>query len=197
MKNFDIHFAYWLSRRIVSHLGLIGLVGIFILLLCGLLFITNILPEKLEISESKINLAQAQVKTVIREQGVEISDQPDSSINTTTQDVMEFYQLFPAGATLPMQIELIEKMALKQKIALNRGDYKLTKAKQGQLMRYEIIFPLEGSYTQIRQFMVAVLKKIPALALSDMQIKRENVATPTVQARLVFTLFLQGDSWLK
>jgi Tfp pilus assembly protein PilO len=197
MKNFDIHFAYWLSRRIVSHLGLIGLVGIFILLLCGLLFITNILPEKLEISESKINLAQAQVKTVIREQGVEISDQPDSSINTTTQDVMEFYQLFPAGATLPMQIELIEKMALKQKIALNRGDYKLTKAKQGQLMRYEIIFPLEGSYTQIRQFIVAVLQKIPALALSDMQIKRENVATPTVQARLVFTLFLQGDSWLK
>ena len=88
-------------------------------------------------------------------------------------------------------------MALKQKIALNRGDYKLTKAKQGQLMRYEIVLPLEGSYTQIRQFIVATLQRIPALALSDMQIKRENVATPTVQARIVFTLFLQGDSWLK
>jgi Tfp pilus assembly protein PilO len=118
-------------------------------------------------------------------------------MNTTTQDVTAFYQLFPAGATLPMQIELIEKIALKQKIVLNRGDYKLTKAKQGQLMRYEIIFPLVGSYTQIRQFIIAVMQRIPALALSDMQIKRENVATTSVQARLVFTLFLQGDSWIK
>jgi len=197
MKSFDIHYAYWLLRRCVSHLGLIGLVGIFILLICSLLLITNILPKNLEINAAKSNLAQAQVKTISKEQGVETSDEPEPTGNTTTQDVTEFYKLFPSGATLPSQIELIEKMALKQKIALNRGDYKLTKSKQGQLMRYEIILPLEGSYTQIRQFIVAVLQRIPALALSDMQIKRENVATPTVQARLVFTLFLQGDSWLK
>jgi len=197
MKSFDIHYAYWLLRRCVSQLGLIGLVGIFILLICGLLLMMNILPKNLEISASKTNLAQAQVKTINREQGGVTSDEQEPSVNTTTQDVTEFYKLFPAGATLPLQIELIEKLALKQKIALNRGDYKLTKAKQGQLMRYEIVLPLEGSYTQIRQFIVAVLQRIPALALSDMQIKRENVATPTVQARIVFTLFLQGDSWLK
>jgi len=197
MKSFDIHYAYWLLRRYVSQLGLIGLVGIFILLICGLLLMMNILPKNLEISASKTNLAQAQVKTISREQGGVTSDEQEPSVNTTTQDVTEFYKLFPAGATLPLQIELIEKLALKQKIALNRGDYKLTKAKQGQLMRYEIVLPLEGSYTQIRQFIVAVLQRIPALALSDMQIKRENVATPTVQARIVFTLFLQGDSWLK
>jgi hypothetical protein len=197
MKSFDIHYAYWLLRRCISHLGLIGLVGLFILLSCGLLLITNIVPKNLEISAAKSSLAQAQVKTIGREQGAETSDEPEPLINSTTQDVTEFYKLFPSGATLPSQIELIEKIALKQKIALNRGDYKLTKAKQGQLMCYEITLPLEGSYTQIRQFIVAVLQRIPALALSDMQIKRENVATPTVQARLVFTLFLQGDSWLK
>jgi len=197
MKSFDIHYAYWLLRRCVSQLGLIGLVGIFILLICGLLLMMNILPKNLEISASKTNLAQAQVKTISREQGGVTSDEQEPSVNTTTLDVTEFYKLFPAGATLPLQIELIEKLALKQKIALNRGDYKLTKAKQGQLMRYEIVLPLEGSYTQIRQFIVATLQRIPALALSDMQIKRENVATPTVQARIVFTLFLQGDSWLK
>jgi Tfp pilus assembly protein PilO len=197
MKNFDIHYAYWLLRRCVRHLGLIGLVGIFILLICSLLLMTNILPKNLEISASKSKLAQAQIKNAMREQGLEFSGEPAPSISTTTQDVAEFYKLFPSGVTLPSQIELIEKMALKQKIVLNRGDYKLTKAKQGQLMRYEIILPLAGSYTQIRQFIVAVLQRMPALALSDMQIKRENVATPTVQARLVFTLFLQGDSWLK
>jgi len=54
---------------------------------------------------------------------------------------------------------------------------------------------VNGKYTQIRQFIADILQKLPALALSDLQIKRENSLSPTVEARMVFVLFLQGDSW--
>ena len=62
-------------------------------------------------------------------------------------------------------------------------------------MRYEIVLPLVGKYTQVHQFIQHVLQEIPALALSDLQIKRENSLSPTVEANLVFVLFLKGDSW--
>ena len=85
---------------------------------------------------------------------------------------------------------------------LNRGDYKLTQIKPtpansnpGQLSRYEIVLPVTGQYCQIRQFITQVLYQTPALALSEMQIKRENTLRPTVEARLVFVLMLQGGQW--
>jgi hypothetical protein len=52
-----------------------------------------------------------------------------------------------------------------------------------------------GKYPEVHQFVVKVLQEIPALALSDLQIKRENSLSPTVEARLVFVLFLKGDTW--
>ena len=60
-----------------------------------------------------------------------------------------------------------------------------------------MVLPVAGSYVQIRQFITDVLQQLPALALSDLQITRDNAMSPTVEARLVFVLFLQGDSWLK
>jgi len=194
MKSFDIHYVCWLLGRFAKKLGVFGLLGVALIVTCGLLFVTNILPATKQLDNAKYALAQVQKAT---ERSQEILPAPELSEKTTTQDVTEFYKLFPTGASLPKQLELIEKTALKQQLTLNRGDYKLTKTKQDQLMRYEIVFPLIGSYTQIRQFIATVLQELPALALSDLQIKRENAMSPMVQARLVFTLFLQGDSWLK
>jgi Tfp pilus assembly protein PilO len=195
MNRFNIDDIYWLLGRLSKSIGIFGLFGVALIVACVLLFFTHVLPVRTQLNEAKYALAHAQASlaNAVQEQ----VPTPPVAENSKTQEVAEFYQIFPAGVTLPKQIELIEKMALKEKLTLNHGDYKLTKTKKGQLMRYEITFPMVGNYTQIRQFVADILQKMPALALSDLQIKRENVASPIVQARLVFTLFLQGDSWLK
>jgi Tfp pilus assembly protein PilO len=107
----------------------------------------------------------------------------------------EFYKRFPTGASLPKWLNLIDQIAIKQHLVLNRADYKFSQTKQGQLLRYEIVLPLLGKYPEVHQFVVKVLQEIPALALSDLQIKRENSLSPAVEARLVFVLFLKGDTW--
>lgn len=115
--------------------------------------------------------------------------------HTTAQELEAFYALFPSATSLPKWLGFIDKTATKQHLVLNRGDYKLLKTQQGRLMRYEIILPVVGKYTQIRHFIASILHQLPALALSDIQIKRENALSPTVEARLVFVLFLQSDTW--
>jgi Tfp pilus assembly protein PilO len=96
-------------------------------------------------------------------------------------------------------LALIDQAAVKQKLILNRGDYKYSKAKQSQisdgfnLSKYEIVLPVTGQYTQIRQFIAQVLQLQPALALSDFKMTRENSLSPNVEATLVFVLFLQSE----
>lgn len=124
---------------------------------------------------------------------------------TSEQDIQRFYAQFPNGESLPKWLRLIDENAVKQHLVLNRGDYKLTQIKSQKptpaqstkhpLSRYEIVLPVTGQYTQIRQFIAQVLYDLPALALSELHIKRENAQSPNVEARLIFVLLLKGESW--
>ena len=112
-----------------------------------------------------------------------------------------FNQLLPRADSLHQSLSLLDEAALKQRLVLNRGDYKFTQLKQAQasnalnLSSYEVVLPVAGPYSQIRQFIANVLQQQPALALSEVKIKRDNSMSANVEARLVFVLYLQGDSW--
>lgn len=189
MKNLDLYYFYWLLGRFAKKLTIWGLIG-FVITIGSLLFYF----AKIEKLDRQIRVAQYEVDH-IKENSTKLIHSEVLPAQTSTQEINEFYKRFPAGASLPILLNLIDDVAIKQHLILNRGDYKLSQTKQGQLSRYEIVLPLNGKYTQVRQFIAEVLQKLPALALSDLQIKRENSLSPAVEARLVFVLFLQGDSW--
>jgi hypothetical protein len=60
-------------------------------------------------------------------------------------------------------------------------------------MQYQIKLPVQGSYIQVRQFINHVLNTLPAVALNDISLKREDIASDLVYARLQFTLYLKRD----
>ena len=193
-------YLFWQMRQIVKKLGLFGLLGLAILLGCGLFYASKIMPIYNQILQNNENLQL--VKLSNNEQNklsIPINNAPQQ---VTKDDITKFYARFPNGDSLPKRLSLINDTAAKQGLLLNRGDYKLTQikaspinSKSGQLSRYEIVLPVNGQYSQIRQFIAQVLYELPALALSEMQIKRENTLAPTVDARLVFVLMLQGNHW--
>ncbi len=58
------------------------------------------------------------------------------------------------------------------------------------LARYQIVYPVQGSYGQVRGFVNDVLDSVPAAALEEMTLKRKNVADSVLEARVRFTIFL-------
>lgn len=189
MKKIDLNHLRWIFYNYLTSLGFWGLLG-SVLLVCSLIiYLTKIivLDEQIMMAKTKLNQTNSN--------SIKLLPQPSIQIQTSAQDVAKFYRFFPAGASLPEHLGMINDAAIKYHLVLNRGDYKFTQTKQGQLSRYEIVFPIVGHYIQIRHFIAEVLLKVPALALNDLQIKRENSLSPTVEAKLVFVLFLQGDSW--
>ena len=198
----QLNLLYWLwqLRQIVKKLGLFGLLGLAVILGCGLFYASKVMPINDQILEYNESIQQAKLSNAEQKNlSIPIKNVPQQ---ITNDDITKFYARFPDGASLPKWLSLISESAVKQGLLLNRGDYKLTQIKStpikstlGQLSRYEIVLPVTGQYSQIRQFIAQVLYQMPALALSEMQIKRENTLSPTVEARLLFVLMLQGDHW--
>ena len=198
MQWLNVAYLRWYSSKIIKKLGILGLLALAIMLGCCLFYAFNVMPLQQKIAANMIELEQASQQQIFSNE-IEKSQQKITSKQSTTQDIKRFYAQFPVGESLPNWLRLIDKIALKQDLTLNRGDYKLTQIKQlqtnqGVLARYEIVLPVAGQYTQIRQFVAQVLHELPALALTDIQLKRESAQSPTVEARLIFVLMLKGQS---
>jgi Tfp pilus assembly protein PilO len=189
MRKLDIYYFYWLLGRVARSLGLWGLVGVGMIVGCFMFYMITIdkLQQEIKSTQYEIDNSKKNASNIVQPRVL--------PLQTSLQEMNEFYKRFPTGASLPKWLHLIDQIAIKQHLFLNRGDYKFTQTKQGQLLRYEIVLPLIGKYTQVHQFVEEVLQEIPALALIDLQIKRENSLSPTVEAKLVFVLFLKGDTW--
>lgn len=76
-------------------------------------------------------------------------------------------------------------------LELQQGEYRLTEVKDARLRSYQLSLPLTGSYPQIRAFVAQALNADPALALTALQLRRDRVETPELDALLNFTLFLE------
>lgn len=182
-----------IAKQAAHKLGVLGLIGIMLLLVSLSVYLLVILPAQRELASSMLNLAEVkQSRHQVTAQVVQVARDP-------VADMASFYAAFPKGASLSSSLRLIQQTAIGQKLALNKGDYKLSLAKpvgaNSELVRYEVQLPMTGQYTQMRAFINGVLQKIPNLALSEIQIKRETSLMPTVEVRLLLVLFVKGDAW--
>lgn len=100
-------------------------------------------------------------------------------------------QLAPAAAAaLRRLFDAADEIGL----ALPQGEYRLTEVKDAHLRRYQLSLPVAGSYAEIRAFMTHALNADPALALAAIQLRRDRIETPELDALLSFTLYLEGGA---
>lgn len=197
MPGLNIAYWHWCANQIIKKIGMLGILALAIALGCCLFYALNIMPLQQQVLADSAKLKQLKQVGVLDSENT-IPAPNTASEPTTTEAIHRFYAQFPVGESLPACLGLIDKIATKQRLVLNRGDYKLTpisqlQTKHGAFLRYEIVLPVTGQYTQIRQFVAQVLHELPALALNDMQLQRENAQSPSVEARLIFVLLLNAN----
>ena len=203
MQWLNVAYLRWYASQVMKKIGILGMVALVIVLGCCLFYAFNIMPLQQKMTDEASKLPPTNPVQILSEKKeklpLEIAPIQTSPKQTTPEQIRRFYAQFPASETLPNCLRLIDSIALMQRLSLNRGDYKLTQIKslqsnQATLARYEIVLPVTGQYLQIRQFIAQVLHELPALALSDLQIKRESAQSPSVEARLIFVLLLKNNS---
>lgn len=82
------------------------------------------------------------------------------------------------------------RVAKEKNVELSSSDYRLINEADARLARYEMILPVRGNYKQIRAFIAAALEAVPAMAISAVAVRRENVTSEILEVRLEANLYL-------
>jgi Tfp pilus assembly protein PilO len=170
-------------RREVDRLGTPGVVGIALIVFAAAFYFSAIQP-----AERSLDELRAEARELERQFGMGGSLEARNA--SPSEQLAAFYAFFPASATTPELLKRINAAAEANGIVLQSGEYRMQRSDGTRLERYEITLPLKGSYAQIRGFVADALKAVPAAVLEEVNLRRDSVETPKLEARVRFTVYL-------
>ncbi len=177
----------WLQglRREVDRLGTSGVVGIALVVFAVAYYFSAVRP-----AERALDELRAEAEKLERQ--FRMNGSLAAREATPTEQLATFYAFFPASATTPELLKRINSAAESKGIVLQSGEYRMQRSAGARLGRYEITLPLKGSYAQIRSFVAEVLAEVPAAVLEEVNLRRENIASARLDARVRFTVYVGG-----
>ena len=173
-------------RRLQLRLGWMGAFAGLLLGLAVLELFSVTLPAEQSTTELE---AQVQRLRESSRNGREIKRGED---NSPAVQIAAFEQFFPPGADINRVLSEIYAAADKEKLVLERGEYRLTEEPGLSLLRYQITLPVKGQQAEIKLFVRQILRSIPALALDGISMQRLNAGETLIEAQIRVSVFLQG-----
>jgi hypothetical protein len=166
-------FKFYLGR-----LGRVGAVGA-LLIVASLAYQNGVVrPRETALNEQILRNEQARQAAAAQRERV-----AQTGADATGQPA-----LAPAAAAA---LRRLFAAASEAGLELSQGEYRLTEVKEAHLRRYQLSLPVYGAYPDIRAFVAQALNADPALALNAIQLRRDSIETPELDALLNFTLYLE------
>ncbi len=103
-----------------------------------------------------------------------------------------FHARLTPDAQADAVFETIQRDAQKNGLSPAGTEYKWQRQSGAGLSEVRIVMPLKAGYAPLRAFVKDVLADVPGLALEQFDLKRENIGTGIVDARLRFSLYLKA-----
>lgn len=166
-------------RACRSRLGQQGMAAVLLVLVAAALYPAWIAP-----AQERIDAARQRLDAPRRKPAA-IAAPAQPSVLEQLQAGLDHEQTFPDRLTLLVQY------AGEYGLLLNDGAYSVTREAHGQLVRYEVVLPVHGSYPQVRRFVAAVLARERAVALLDLQFRRTKVSEPALDAVVRLAYFMR------
>jgi Tfp pilus assembly protein PilO len=171
-------------HEFVMRLGWPGVGGGLLLLASVVYTLAGVLPASEDVVLAQKRVTQAEGALAQIRSG-------KHAVPQTAQERSEsFYAALPSQADVTQWIERIYAAAEAEKLSLAQGEYAQADIASTRMARYRIVLPLHGNYGQIRRFIAAAVAAVPALALEDLSMQRQNVGEAEVEARVQLSLYL-------
>lgn len=170
-----------------GRLGVIGKTGLGFIVVTTIYFFSALLPQQSDLQKLKERAETLQMQELAKQNQSETESGKKLSGD---QALQVFYDFFPRIDSSPFWIRELVQLAKKHGVELNSSEYRLVNENDARLARYEMILPVKGRYPQIRAFMAAALETVPAMAISAIALKRENITSDRLEVRLEINLYL-------
>ncbi len=171
----------------VGRLGVIGKIGLGLLVVSSIYFFSVVVPQESDLRKLKERAETLQTQALSKQ----TSGDAESGVKMSGDQALQaFYDFFPRVDSSPFWIRELVRIAQKHGVELSSSEYRLVNDNDARLARYEMILPVKGKYSQVRAFMATALEAVPAMAISAIAIKRENVTSEKLEVRLEVNLYL-------
>lgn len=171
----------WLQRA-PALLGRSGIAAVALLIGCVAFYFST-----LQQAQEKLSAVR---NSVLQQQSLARQD-PQSELQASDEQIVQFYRAFPQDRELPQCMEKIFAAAQRSGIELAQGEYKVNRDGHGGLVLFQMAFPVNADYPQIRKYLIALKADIPTLSLQQVQFKRQKVGDARVEANIRMVLYLQ------
>lgn len=210
MKNLQLtslNKLIWLARRTAWYLGWIPLL-LSVLLLSIWVYLLQQQPQKTE--------QLASLEQEIRQLAVQAT-RPAAAKATVVENtavaesepatISALWEQLPTSAELSPRMLEIAALAQKHHIPLNVGDYQwqvhqaagntkqdtgLERQKLENIEQFDMRFAVQTDYVTCRRFILEVLRRYPTMALTGLELRKNETAQPTIEATLTFSMFIRG-----
>lgn len=169
-----------LLNRWLAVLGTPGVIGIGILLFSAGFYDSAIAPVRQQLAAAEGAIAKLQQRSRHSDAGREAGPLSD------------FYSFFPPVGSLPEFLDRIYAIANKEGLDLPKGEYRLVSNQQGQIATFQAVFPIRGSYRQLRRFIGVILNEFPFVSLDDLRLEKQRAADPMIDSQVRLTLYLRA-----
>jgi len=170
----QLYSAFWKMR---DELGITGLAALFLLLGAGAFYTFVLQPLK-------------EQSLVLESRAGTVRDTGPSRAGNAAEKVGAVYEYLKKPESTTDWLAKLYAIGAATGVELQSASYKTQSAPGTRVERYEMVVPLTGSYTQMRDFLKRSLAEIPVLSLDQISLKRESRREGTVQAEVHLTLHM-------
>ena len=169
----------WL-RHLVERLGWPGLLGVALIAGAGIAEFVAI--EDLDARNAGL---QRQVAALRAEAAARVAAPPPKS--GALADL-------PGSHALAPVIAAVHAGARRRQVVLDQGEYLWQREAGSRAAHYRMVFPVRGTYPQLRGWAADVLAGHPEMALEEFDFHRETSGSDIVEARMRFGLRVEERS---
>ena len=164
----------------VGRTGAPGITGIALLAASAVFLFSTHLPLLNEVSDLRADLKAKQ------------SHGPAQRAAKASTTVMTAARA-PTRADMPRLLGVLLQQADAAQLSIDTAKYEASAVEAGGLVRYRISFPIDGPYSNVRQFLDSTLQALPAVSLDELDIARKSIADSAVEAQVRMTFFTRAE----
>ena len=187
MAPMTLRLMMWSLRRLVSQAARRGgIAGIALAVLVPAAALAWAIEFRL-----RDQLAREQQATVMEAMQAATQKNAHTDTGGPLQDLNRFESQLPAGDERMQVLADLFELASKHQLVLSRGEYQLQHEDMARLGRFRMMLPIKGDPAAIQRFVQDALAMNRALAFDALALKREQLNSQVVEAKVQLSLFVR------
>jgi hypothetical protein len=189
------------ARRIAWYLGWVPMLASSVLVVVWL-YLLQQQPAKtaqLVLLEQEVEQLKLQSATPV-ETGMpaakKVATVKTPEVASEPVTLSELWQQLPASSELSPRMLQVAALAQKHHIPLNVGDYQWQahQAAVGPqpIQQFDMRFTIQSDYVTCRRFISEVLRRYPTMALTGLELRKNETVQPVIETTLTFSMFIRG-----